>query len=61
MTSFPWPYLVSMVSGIVTATAMVFIAAGVARIAKVLQSMNITTMDVAETAKRIEKARQQVG
>jgi len=38
----------------------VFIAVGVARIAKVLRSMNITTMDVVETAKRIEKA-QQIG
>jgi len=61
VTRVPWPYLVSMVSGIVTATAMVFSAVGVARIAKVLQSMNITTMDVTETAKRIEKTRQRVG
>jgi len=51
----------SLIVGIADTAAMVFIAVGVARIAKVLQSMNITTMDAAETAKRIEKARQQVG
>jgi hypothetical protein len=47
-----------LIIGIVSATAWVFIAIGVARVAKVLESMNITTMDVAETAKRIEKTRQ---
>ncbi len=52
-------WILSLTAYIVGATAMVFIAVGVARIAKVLQSMNITTMDVVETAKRIEKARQQ--
>lgn len=50
---------VSMLVGLVSATAMVFIAVGVWRIVKVLESMNITTMDAAETAKRIEKARQE--
>jgi hypothetical protein len=38
--------------------ALVFVAIGVARAAKALVSMNITTMDILETAKRIEKAQQ---
>ncbi len=52
-----WTQIIYPITSLVSVTAMVFIAVGVARIAKVLESMNITTMDVAETAKRIEKAR----
>ncbi|MHC4249366.1 MAG: hypothetical protein ACYS9X_09605 [Planctomycetota bacterium] len=58
MGYFSWTPILHLIIGIVSTTAMVFIAIGVARVAKVLESMNITTMDVAETAKRIEKTRQ---
>lgn len=51
--------LVSLACTIVSAAAAVFVAVGLARIAGVLQSMNITTMDAVETAKRIEKAQLQ--
>lgn len=53
-----WTQFIYPITSIISVTAMVFVAVGVARIAKVLESMNITTMDVAEIAKRIEKARQ---
>ena len=59
MASSSWIQIVYPLLHLASTTAMVFVAIGVARVAKVLESMNITTMDVAETAKRIEKAQVQ--
>jgi hypothetical protein len=51
-----WTPILYAITSLVSTTATVFVAVGVARVAKVLESMNITAMDAAETAKRIEKS-----